>query len=687
MNATNKNITLLFESERSALYEVPEFTTEQRTQYFTLTEKELALALGRKDLSAQIYFILQLGYFKAVKAFYRIQWIDVDSEDCQFILEQYFPNQSWECCTITKYEFYTQSRIISQLFEYRLWKNAYRSLLSRQVEKFLSRDITAQYIMMELLTYLEDQKIIRPGYTTLQSIISSISNVERKRLADIILSSLNSEDKALLDTLIIDGNTLSNLAAIKQDAKDFKRYMIRAERQKLERLHPIYQLAKRITPALKLSTHNMHHYASLVSYYTIYDLRKRLKLEQSYLYLLCYVLKRYQEISDNLIAAFCYHFKQIEEKVKTLAKNNFSNHVVSQNEELMHMRQLAKLYIDDTLPDNVSFGFVRQKAFSILSRKTLIGTLAIAEKKQLQEVDFYWQAVDEIKHSVKTNLRHIVDSLTFSSTTQANSFLNAIHSISSLRNRKGMKAILSEAHKNIIPLKLRLHILMKDENPSQINTYRYEYWVYRKLHESIKTGAIYLEDSLRYKSLNHELVSLEEKEDLIQDLDIPVLKQPIKQQLDALFAELQNLWKKFDSSLRRGKLKHLKFDEKAKTLHIKKSRVCQDEKIEHRFYEQVPFCDIVDVLRFVDKHTHFTSAFTHIQPRYAKQPLKEYALIATIIAQAMNNGNLNMSEIANIPYASLQDTLQSRIRLSTLKTANDFQSWYFYNVYLSSLFL
>jgi predicted proteasome-type protease len=119
------------------------------------------------------------------------------------------------------------------------------------------------------------------------------------------------------------------------------------------------------------------------------------------------------------------------------------------------MRQLAKLYIDDTLHDNVSVGFVRQKAFSMLSRKTLIGTLAIAEKKQLQEIDFYWQAVDEIKHSVKTNLRHIVDSLTFSSTTKDNSLLNAIHSISFFRNRKGMKAIFSEAHQNIIPLKLR----------------------------------------------------------------------------------------------------------------------------------------------------------------------------------------------------------------------------------------
>jgi TnpA family transposase len=37
----------------------------------------------------------------------------------------------------------------------------------------------------------------------------------------------------------------------------------------------------------------------------------------------------------------------------------------------------------------------------------------------------------------------------------------------------------------------------------------------------------------------------------------------------------------------------------------------------------------------------------------------------------MNNGNLNMSEISDLPYAALQDTLKSRIRLATLKAAND----------------
>lgn len=89
------------------------------------------------------------------------------------------------------------------------------------------------------------------------------------------------------------------------------------------------------------------------------------------------------------------------------------------------------------------------------------------------------------------------------------------------------------------------------------------------------------------------------------------------------------------------------------------------------FYEQLPFCDIIDVLRFVNQHTRFLSAFTNIQPRYNKQSAKKDCLIAAIMAQAMNNGNLNMSTISNIPYATLQDILQSHLRLATLKEANN----------------
>ena len=126
------------------------------------------------------------------------------------------------------------------------------------------------------------------------------------------------------------------------------------------------------------------------------------------------------------------------------------------------------------------------------------------------------------------------------------------------------------------------------------------------------------------------------------------------------------LWESFNKKLHKGELKHMRYDKKDQTIHLRKIKVDKDEEIKHNFFKQLPFCDIVDVLKFVNKDSGFLADLTHIQPRYSKQIAKEDCLIATIIAEAMNNGNLNMSNISNIPYAALQHTLQSRIRLLSL---------------------
>jgi hypothetical protein len=96
MNATNKQLTILSELEKAAFYDLPVFNYEQRLQYFSLTDLELELALTRQNLSSQIYCILQIGYFKAVKRFFRITWKTIDQEDCTFIMQQYFPHQYLE---------------------------------------------------------------------------------------------------------------------------------------------------------------------------------------------------------------------------------------------------------------------------------------------------------------------------------------------------------------------------------------------------------------------------------------------------------------------------------------------------------------------------------------------------------------------------------------------------------------
>lgn len=165
--------------------------------------------------------------------------------------------------------------------------------------------------------------------------------------------------------------------------------------------------------------------------------------------------------------------------------------------------------------------------------------------------------------------------------------------------------------------------------------------------------------------------SANEKGALEQPLDIPALKNPIKKLLDDRIAELHTQWMRFNTDFTEGKLKHLFYDEKTQTLHLKKTKAERDEEAQYRFYEQLPLCDITDVIRFVNEQCRYTSAFTHIQPRYAKAVVDDNSLNAVIIAQAFNNGNLNMAEISDIPYDNLLNIYQTRMRLQTLKNAND----------------
>jgi hypothetical protein len=71
---------------------------------------------------------------------------------------------------------------------------------------------------------------------------------------------------------------------------------------------------------------------------------------------------------------------------------------------------------------------------------------------------------------------------------------------------------------------------------------------------------------------------------------------------------------------------------------------------EDAFYEQLSFCDVTHVFRFVNEQCQFVLALTPPQPRHAKQVADTDSLMAVFIAQAMNYGNLVMSRTSDIPY-------------------------------------
>jgi len=223
----SKRLTVLSQAERLALYGLPDFDAFQRAEYFALTGPERALAERRRGSAAQLHCMLQIGYFKAKRAFFSLSAPTMPAEDVAFLVERYFPADPVTFRPVTAYEQYSQRTEIAKLFGYRLWSATDLPALIEAAASLARRDVTPVFVLIELLAFLSAGKIIRPGYTTLQSIIGDALAAERQRLERLIEVGLDAAPRAALRNLLARDDTLSELAALKQDARNFGYRMMR----------------------------------------------------------------------------------------------------------------------------------------------------------------------------------------------------------------------------------------------------------------------------------------------------------------------------------------------------------------------------------------------------------------------------------------------------------------------------
>jgi TnpA family transposase len=673
MATQSKRLSVLSEAERFALYGLPDFDEPQQLEYLSLSTAELALASRRPGLHAQVYCVLQIGYFKAKQSFFRFTW-DEAASDCAFVLTRYFSGQTFEPMAITKHEHYTQRALIAEQFGYRLWSAEFLPDLARQAGHIVRRDVTPGFMVAELIAWLNAHKIVRLGYSTLQELISEALSAERRRLSGLVDAGLDTAAKAALSQLLVREDTLSGLAVLRQEAKDFGWRQMRREREKRATLEPLYKIAKTLLPRLEISQQNLHYYAGLATFYTVHDLRG-FKPGQTHLYLLCYAWLRYRQLTDNLVDALGYHMKQLEAASKTRASQHFVVEQVRRQQETPQVGRLLLLYVDAKVDDATPFGEVRQRAYKIMPKDALLSTGQRLSVKPVSQLALRWQVVDGLAERVRRHLRPLFLALDFASTVPDCPWLAALtwmRGVFDKAQRLSQRPV-AECPDKTVPRRLQSSLLEfgDDGQATRVRAERYEFWIYRQIRKRLRSGEIYLDDSVQHRCLGDELVSFEDQADLLSRMDIPWLRQPVEAQLDALAADLHAEWLAFNSELRQGQLKHLDYDRATQVLTWRKPKVDPPVEQEAAFYGQVAFHDVADVLRFVNGQCRFLSALTPLQPRYAKPVAGPDSLMAVIIAQAMNHGNFVMSRTSDLPYHVLEATYQQYLRQASLQAAND----------------
>ena len=557
--AKSERLSILSPLEEFAFYGFPDFDQEQRATFFDFTEKELEIILRRPSFHSKVYCALQVGYFKAKKLFFRFSLDKIPEDDLRFILLRYFDSNDLSIFTVTKHEYYLQRTEISDLFDYQLWSREFLPELDTRAKLSARRDTVPNFITHEILDFLQNKKIVRPAYTTLQTIVSKTLTQERNRLKCLLKSHLTESYKAKLKQLIRSESTLSDLAAIKQDAKSFGAALMGLERKKHDILKPLYKIAQQILPCLDISQQNIDYYASLAHYYTIYDL-DRFEEEQTYLYLLCYVFKRYRQINDNLVDAFSFWLRNLENEVKEKAKSHLIENVEKSDQKV---GRLLLMYVDDNLSDTLTLGAARQHAFEILPKDTIrsIGEKMVKKPQRRQELQ--WEEREKMASRYKRHLRSLFMHIDFESRIPDNPLLQAIGWMKEVFSKKqSLSQQRFEAFpRNFISSRLEPYLLTFDKDETQIiHEKRYEILVYRQIIKQMETGALYINDSIQHRPFADELVCLKQKSTILETLDIPWLKSSCEDQINSLFSELETLWQQFNHRLKKDQLKHLKVD-------------------------------------------------------------------------------------------------------------------------------
>jgi len=672
-----KRLHILDNEEIEALYGRPCFTGDDRTHVFTLTQPEKDLLASFTHLPIQLYFLLQLGYFKAKQMFFTFTFDDV-VEDVTYLLERYFPATPLpELRMLNKRTILKQRQRILELFSYRLCTPTDRHdlfLRAQQAARISSKPI---YILRELLHYLTEHRLVKPGYTLLQEeLVGKALTAEAQRLATMLHTLLSSEECVALDSLLTETDEIYTITLLKRQPKDFSLGEMRREIARGEHLVQLYTLARRIVPKLGISREGITYYSSLVSYYSVFRL-KQLDTWIVYLYLLCFAVHRYQRFNDNLLTCFIHLVKQYADEAKATAKGTVYEHRGTSNQDLPKAGEVLKLFTAEYEP-NTPFCSIQEKAFAILDRQRLTSLAdSLVNEASIDEIAFEWEHIDSMARRFMQHLRPLFRTVDFSATRVNAPIQEAIQFLkTAFQQDRPLRQIDSgDFPTDFFPARDKRYLYQRNEaDGKHIIPDRYEFLVYRLLRHRLEAGDLFCRDSVHFRSFEDDLLDDQQwanKDVLLAQTGLVILAQPIQDHLAELKCQLEDRIGTVNQRISAGENSHFHITTTGKRKSWTLQYPTSNELINHPIFETLRQVNISSVLHFVNHHCQFMTCFEHVLGRYSKQAADERILSACLVAWATNMGLGRMGDISDITFATLASTSENFLRLETLKAAND----------------
>ncbi len=678
MNVNSRRLSILTKSEIDDLYGLPRFSDDDRSLFFDLSAVQQKAVDTVYIRSSAVHLILQIGYFKAKQQFF-VYGREAVLDDLHYILQRYFPDQALDKIkTLSKPTRLEQQQIILQLFDYRLCDGEVKAALERKAQRVAMLSTQPIYILRETLQYLTNQRLIAPGYTYLQDMVSRVVTGERRRITGLLEKAMTPDVDKQLEALLESEEGMYRISLLKHEPKDFSYRELRQEVGRRKFFQPLYEFGQSFLGTAGLSNESIKYYASLVPFYSVYKLRRMAK-PTTRLYLLCFAFHRFRQINDNLIEALICLIGQYEKQAKLAADEAMQQAIDEAGANLQAAGQVLELFIDNSIPDETPFAAVKEKAFELLNFESFPVVSGFMRNIEFDKTAFELSYYGTLRYKFKLNLRHLFCNLDFVCLVSDEPLLEAILFLQELLRQGKTPRQMNPANfpTGIIAKSLQRYLYTRAEEQKKktLEVDRYEFLVYRELRKALEACDVFVRDSNEFRSFDDDLINAErwnkDKDAILQEIGAPILLTPIQATLAALKQELEAKYKSVNQRIASGDNKHFKITGSGDKLRWTLVYPSEEESTNSPFYAQLPSIGVADLLWFVAEKTGFLKSFAHVLERYVKQDTEPKLILACIVAMGTNMGLWKMAEVSGLSYSALLTTARNFLRAETLHAAND----------------
>lgn len=678
-------VQLLGDAEVAELYALPKFDEIEREYYFSLNDSENKALTKLIKPHTKLYFILQLGYFRAKKMFYKIS-SDTIADDILHIKKRYFSDKNNDVEfqeKLPKDSLYQQKIDVLRLFQYREWSNEIKPEVVAHLRDLIKIYPKGNDTLRELFVFLESKRITVPSYRILQDLFTEVFSFEMERLSRSMLS-IPKNIREKLDELIKNDDGLTQLNIIRSDQKDFNYRALSGEVKKARSLSEIYDLSKTIIPSLHLSTNAVRYYAALAEHYTASRVRK-LKKSLQWLYTLCFAFHRYQSFMNNLITSFMVHVKLFMRDSTDYAKLKETEYINGITMEFPKLVQFLKWFSSDEVNPNIRYQDFSQVGFEILPKETQ-GEMA----DSIAGIAFdyegaKWEFYEKSSRKISLYLRPILLAVNFGFYKPDSHVMRLIDFLRQFYNKPHDLKNFTVPDDIIEKLsKKTIRGLRSGKKIEGINPARFEFYTYQKIYHELDRGRLFCNDSISYCDLDYDLVSdklVDQAHTIAEKFGYKKLAVYCDERLDQALLELDAAWQRTNGNIESNINKDIKIqvDEKGNITW----RLTYDtgENEESKFFSCLPKIDIADAVKIVCDKLNVWPAFTHLKHRYikCKQP-ESLALLGATLSSAFGFGTKHMADISNLSYNHLRDVENDFIHNENLLNASDIVSNFIYGL-------